>query len=74
MEATHVLLGRPWQYNRRIHHDGYTKEFTFQNKGHTYSLKPLKSKEVRKYQMIMREKWRRKRYTTLPQEKKTKSH
>jgi len=39
MEAIHVLLGRPWQYDRRVHHDGHTNMFTFQNKGCTYSLK-----------------------------------
>ena len=24
MSACHILLGRPWQYDRRVKHDGYT--------------------------------------------------
>lgn len=23
MQACHVLLGRPWQYDRRVSHDGF---------------------------------------------------
>jgi len=29
MEATHVLLGRPWQYDRKILHDGHTNKISF---------------------------------------------
>jgi len=35
VEASHVLLGRPWKYDRRIHHDGHTIMFTFKNKSRT---------------------------------------
>jgi len=27
MEATHILLGRPWQYDRQILHDGHTNRY-----------------------------------------------
>jgi len=30
MEATHVLLGRPWQYDRKNLHDGLTNKKLFQ--------------------------------------------
>jgi len=53
LEASLVLLGRPWKYDKCVHHDGHTSVFTFQNKGHTYSPKPLIPKEVRRAQMII---------------------
>jgi len=27
MEASHLLLGRPWQYDRNITHDGLTNKY-----------------------------------------------
>jgi len=56
IEASHVLLGRPWQYDRHVQHDSYTNKFTFESKECTYSLTPLTTKEVRKDQMVMGEK------------------
>ncbi|RDX96932.1 hypothetical protein CR513_20360, partial [Mucuna pruriens] len=29
MEATHILLGRPWQYDRKLTRDGITNRFSF---------------------------------------------
>ncbi|XXG44746.1 hypothetical protein AAC387_Pa02g0015 [Persea americana] len=29
MDVTHILLGRPWQYDRRTLHDGYKNTYTF---------------------------------------------
>jgi len=29
MEATHILLGRPWQYDRQVLHDGHTNKMSF---------------------------------------------
>ncbi|RDX82697.1 Retrovirus-related Pol polyprotein from transposon gypsy, partial [Mucuna pruriens] len=45
MEATHILLGRPWQHDRRMIHDGVTNTFTFAHLGHKVILKPLSPKE-----------------------------
>jgi len=33
MEATHILLARPWQYDRQVLHDGLTNKKTFTSKG-----------------------------------------
>jgi len=46
MEATHILLGRPWQYDRQVLHDGLTNKMTFTFQGHKVTLKPLSPKEV----------------------------
>ena len=29
MEATHILLGRPWQYDTKAMHDGFTNKISF---------------------------------------------
>ena len=46
MEATHLLLGRPWQYDRNVLHDGLSNTMSFSFKGRKVILKPLSSKEV----------------------------
>ena len=33
MEANHLLLGRPWQYDRNVVHNGVTNKFSFIHKG-----------------------------------------
>ncbi|XP_048628610.1 uncharacterized protein LOC125575724 [Brassica napus] len=30
MEASHILLGRPWQFDRRVTHDGFTNKHSFE--------------------------------------------
>ncbi|RDX71111.1 hypothetical protein CR513_49576, partial [Mucuna pruriens] len=48
MEETHILLGRPWQYDHRVTHDGVTNRFMFVHKEQKVTLKPLSPKEVNK--------------------------
>ncbi|RDX88317.1 hypothetical protein CR513_30103, partial [Mucuna pruriens] len=33
MEVTHILLGRPWQFNRKVTHNAVTKKFSFEHNG-----------------------------------------
>jgi len=56
MEATHILLGRPWQYDRHVLHDGLTNNMTFNFQGHKVILKPLSPKEVYEDQIKMKNK------------------
>ena len=42
MDACHLLLGRPWQYDRRTHHDGYKNTYTFVKDGVKVILGPSK--------------------------------
>ena len=46
MEASHLLLGRPWQYDRDVVHNGVTNNFSFVHKGQKVSLTPLSPSEV----------------------------
>jgi len=42
MDACHVLLGRPWQYDRKVMHDGEKNTYTFWKDGSKVILLPLK--------------------------------
>ena len=46
MEVTHILLGRPWQFDRRATHDGYTNKYTVPYKGKLVALVPLTPSQV----------------------------
>ena len=40
MDACHLLLGRPWEFDRRIVHDGFLNTYTFTFNNRTFTLKP----------------------------------
>ena len=46
MHAGHLLLGRPWQFDRRVIYDGYTNRYTFKHRGKNVTLAPLTPKQV----------------------------
>ena len=46
-----MLLGRPWQYDRRMNHDGYKNRYSFKMGDQTYVLGPLSPKEVHEDQI-----------------------
>ncbi|XP_075521546.1 LOW QUALITY PROTEIN: uncharacterized protein LOC142554754 [Primulina tabacum] len=46
MHACHILLGRPWQYDRRVTHDGYKNRYSFMLKNDSIVLLPLSPKQV----------------------------
>jgi len=56
MEATHVLLGRPWQFDRKVFHDGFTNKISFDFHGHKVILKYLSPRDVHENQIIMKKK------------------
>jgi hypothetical protein len=48
MDACHLLLGRPWQYDRKTKHDGFKNTYFFENDGVKVLLVPLKMVHVPK--------------------------
>lgn len=40
MDACHLFLGRPWEYDRRVIHDGFLNTYTFTFANHKLVLKP----------------------------------
>ncbi|XP_042404734.1 uncharacterized protein LOC121994921 [Zingiber officinale] len=46
MQASHLLLGRPWQFDRRTTHDGYKNLYSFSKDGRNITLAPLTPRQV----------------------------
>ncbi|XP_016673234.1 uncharacterized protein [Gossypium hirsutum] len=46
IDATHLLLGRPWQYDKRAMHDGFTNRYSFMHAGKKITLAPLTPSQV----------------------------
>ncbi|XP_052486318.1 uncharacterized protein LOC128041056 [Gossypium raimondii] len=55
MHAGHMLLGRPWQFDRKVIHDGFTNRYTFKYDGKNVTLVPMTPRQVYKDQLKLRE-------------------
>jgi hypothetical protein len=42
MDVRHILLGRPWNYDRKVVHDGRRNTYTLEKDGHKHALLTLK--------------------------------
>jgi hypothetical protein len=47
MDVCHLLLGRPWKYDRNVIRDGRKSTYTLKKNGRTHMLLPIKDKEVK---------------------------
>jgi hypothetical protein len=47
MDVCHLLLGRPWKYDRNVIHDGKMNTYTLDKNGRTHMLLLIKDKEVK---------------------------
>ncbi|GKC91873.1 hypothetical protein Tco_1157315 [Tanacetum coccineum] len=45
MDACHLLLGRPWLYDRRAKHDGFRNTYSFKKDGLHVTLAPLNPRD-----------------------------
>ncbi|XP_027905856.1 uncharacterized protein LOC114165427 [Vigna unguiculata] len=54
MEACHILLGRPWQFDRKTTHHGHTNEITLQHHSKTFVLHPFTPTQVASDQAQMK--------------------
>ncbi|XP_048613491.1 uncharacterized protein LOC111211802 [Brassica napus] len=54
MDACHILLGRPWQFDKRAVHDGFTNRHSFDHKGKKITLVPLSPLEVHQDQVQLK--------------------
>jgi len=48
MDACHVLLGRPWMFDRKVIHNGFLKTYSVYKGGKKITLKPLSPSELHK--------------------------
>ncbi|XP_039047265.1 uncharacterized protein LOC120187672 [Hibiscus syriacus] len=55
MDATHLLLGRPWQFDKNVmHDDGFTNKYSFMNAGKKITLAPLTPSPVQEDQVRLK--------------------
>ncbi|XP_060196132.1 uncharacterized protein LOC132625489 [Lycium barbarum] len=55
MQACHILLGRPWQFDRNTFHDGRKNRYSLELNGKKYTLAPLTPSQVFEDQKRLRE-------------------
>jgi len=41
MKANHILLGRPWQFDRKVVYDGHANTYVFSSLGKKFTILPL---------------------------------
>ncbi|GJT44585.1 hypothetical protein Tco_0953300 [Tanacetum coccineum] len=46
MDAAHILLGRPWQFDRKTKHDGFQNTYSFKKDGVNITLVPFDSRHT----------------------------
>nr|KYP60414.1 hypothetical protein KK1_022819 [Cajanus cajan] len=56
LEAPHVLLGRPWQFDKKTIHDGLTNKISFQHLGKKFVWCPLSPSQVNEDQLKLKAK------------------
>jgi len=49
MDACHILLGRPWLFDRRVTHDGYLNTYSFTKDNKRITLAPLSPSKIIKH-------------------------
>ena len=47
MDVCHILLGTPWQYDRKFVHDGRKNTYSLEKDGKKNTLLPLKDEVVK---------------------------
>ena len=54
MDSSHLLLGRPWQYDKKAIHDGFTNRHSFTHREKKIVLAPLSPQEVHQDQVQLK--------------------
>ncbi|XP_040947385.1 uncharacterized protein [Gossypium hirsutum] len=71
MHAGHMLLGRPWQFDRKATHNGFTNRYTFKFEGKNVTLVPITPRQVYEDQLKLRESFEKFRENEKESEKHT---
>nr|KYP32827.1 hypothetical protein KK1_046394 [Cajanus cajan] len=54
LDASHILLGRPWQFDKKTIHDGLTNKISFHHLGKNIMLCPISPSQVSEDQLKMK--------------------
>jgi hypothetical protein len=69
MHATHLLLGRPWQFDRKAKHDGFKNMYSLETDGRIYTLVSLSSKQVYEDQLQLKKGYEEEQHVSAKMEK-----
>jgi hypothetical protein len=47
MDICHILLGRPWQFDKNVIHNGRNNTYTLEKNGRTHMLLPMEERRVK---------------------------
>lgn len=53
MQAAHVILGRPWQFDRKVNWNGFTNKYSFSFRNKKVILAPLTPQQVHEDQVSL---------------------
>ena len=71
MQVRH-LLGRPWQFDRKVKHDGFTNKYSFTHNQRTVNLVPLTPSQVYEDQVRLQKESEQKERSEKDSEQKKK--
>ncbi|XP_071916228.1 uncharacterized protein [Coffea arabica] len=57
MQAAHLILGRPWQFDRKVTYEGHSNKYSFMHKGIRIILVPLSPTQIREDQNVLQREW-----------------
>nr|XP_027071933.1 uncharacterized protein LOC113696748 [Coffea arabica] len=66
MQASHIILGRPWQFDRQVTFDGVTNKYSFLYNSKKVTLAPLSPKQVHEDQLKLQQEFEK--YSTKRKE------
>ena len=70
MQAGHLLLGRPWQFDRKVKHDGFTNKYSFVHYQRNVTLVPLTPSQVYQDQVRLQKESEQKKMSEKESEQK----
>ena len=73
MHAGHISLGRLWQYDRKVMHDGFMNSYNFVKDCKLVTLVPLSPKQVYEDQMKLLSEVEKKRKSEAETSRKNES-
>jgi len=69
MHATHLLLGRHWQFDRKVKHDGFKNMYSLEKDGRIYTLAPLSPKRVYEDEIQLKKGYEEEQHVSAKMEK-----
>ena len=61
MQVGHLLLGKPWQFDRKVKHDSFTNKYSFVHNQRTVTLVLLTPSQVYKDQVRLQKESKQKK-------------